>query len=527
MGNEDWLWHYDNYRNDIVRELPQVKEVMGFSALRGFMHSMVYSANPQKLVQVLDDFLDIAAKNEIGIGFVFFDDCWNHAGLDLQKTCVPVKGAHNHCWMASPQDSERLSLGVNAFKPYVVDIIENFKNDGRVLWWEIFNEPHYRQQDQFPQGNFSEALRHSAYQWAMALKPSQPVISCWNEATDSDAAVPMRRFNSQLNDAHQYTVPWKGVKNAVFGNTSGLMQGGLVTEAGARWYQGQNHDFGSPLTLIDWLQKLRSNPAAPFVPGVMIDWEVMVSNSNTRWQWTAKAGDPEPAIPWHQHVFPDGSPVSYTEAAAIRRYVTGKDDFLYFEDFLNGQSNPDSNELFLTVQPNEEWSANFQLSDGLIELAVWPSNGSSVSLALRQGDLEGYAVVIDSAEQSLMLKRGGAVLRSFDASQLDNGILSSPLDAGASWNMLRVLLNGHEISIWLNPMYPEVFKDGRFPMPGEESVPIQAMPARIIYKDESLVPPGTVGISATQGGARVDYLSVLPPVAYGRSYGPDTIAIVV
>ena len=75
------------------------------------------------------------------------------------------------------------------------------------------------------------------------------------------------------NDAHQYAQPWNGISNAVFKNDTGKMKGGLVTEAGARWYQGTNSDAGSPLTLIDWLTKLRKNPAAKFVPGVMIDWE--------------------------------------------------------------------------------------------------------------------------------------------------------------------------------------------------------------------------------------------------------------
>lgn len=91
-----------------------------------------------------------------------------------------------------------------------------------------------------------------------------------------------------------------------------------MTEAGARWFQSQS-DFGNPLTVVDWLAKLRANVEAPFVPGVMINWEVMVSNSNTRWSWANSLGGVEPVIPWHQHVYPDGSPVSYTEAAAIRR----------------------------------------------------------------------------------------------------------------------------------------------------------------------------------------------------------------
>ena len=59
------------------------------------------------------------------------------------------------------------------------------------------------------------------------------------------------------------------------------MRGGLVAKAGARWYPGQRNDFGFPSTVIDWLQKRRVDPTALFVRGVMIDWEVMVRNSNT------------------------------------------------------------------------------------------------------------------------------------------------------------------------------------------------------------------------------------------------------
>ena len=59
--------------------------------------------------------------------------------------------------------------------------------------------------------------------------------------------------------------------------------------------------------------------------------EVMVGHSNTRWHWTSRQGDPEPAIPWCGFLYPDGSPVSYTEAAAIRRYTSGgKDDPFLF-----------------------------------------------------------------------------------------------------------------------------------------------------------------------------------------------------
>ena len=66
----------------------------------------------------------------------------------------------------------------------------------------------------------------------------------------------------------------------------------------------------------------------------MICWELMVGNSNTRWHWATAADSPEPAIPWDAWVFPDGTPISYTEVAAFRRYVTKVDDFIRFNDYL-------------------------------------------------------------------------------------------------------------------------------------------------------------------------------------------------
>ena len=37
---------------------------------------------------------------------------------------------------------------------------------------------------------------------------------------------------------------------------------------------------------------------APFIPGVMIDWEVMTGHSQTRWHWGDHEGAIEPPMPW-------------------------------------------------------------------------------------------------------------------------------------------------------------------------------------------------------------------------------------
>jgi hypothetical protein len=272
-SNEDWLWHYDNYNATIGRELHLAKEVMALTAVRVFLHSAIFQADGGvTLIRSMGDFLGKANANEIKVGFVFFDDCWNHDGLDLKAPCQPRKGVHNGCWMASPQDNARTG-GVQKFEKYVTDVVKAFKNDDRVAWWEVYNEPDFPGQHGVPAGstNYSYVLRQTAYDWIKKLNPSQTVASCWDESSATD-----------INDHHQYHLPWNSTLNGVFLNNTGRMQGGLVTEAGARWYHGWWEDSGSPLTVIDWLTKLRKNPAAPFVPGVMIDWEVMVSNSNTR-----------------------------------------------------------------------------------------------------------------------------------------------------------------------------------------------------------------------------------------------------
>ncbi|CAJ1357605.1 unnamed protein product [Effrenium voratum] len=510
-SNQDWLYHWDSYKEEVAREIPMIKQALSFTAFRVFLHSAIYFASPERLMSTMDEFLEICQRSGIRVGFVFFDDCWSHEGLDLQKPCQPTKGLHNHCWMASPQDAERLN-GVDHFKPYVQEVVRRFQGDSRVLWWEIFNEPHVT--DPYPQGNFSEALRAAAFGWAKALS-EKPVISCWNEADDTARGINTSNAYTELNDAHQYAQPWNGISNAVFKNDTGKMKGGLVTEAGARWYQGTNSDAGSPLTLVDWLTKLRKNPAAKFVPGVMIDWEVMVSNSNTRWHWGGQAQDQEPAIPWHQHLFPDGSPVSYTEAAAIRRYITGKDEFLYFNDFLNHVPNPGSAERFLRL--DAPFRPELTLKDGLVEMALWPDTAATVRLKLRHSAEDSYEIALDADKKTLSLSRGGKVRASFNVSSLDCGLLSGGMkELKGAWNLLRALVDGNRVQVWLNPMYPDVFPE-TLPVPSGPRVPIRAMPPRIDFEDPEPLKEGGLEVTA-EGGGFLDYFSVLPPVLYGSDW---------
>ena len=130
----------DGYLNGEVDGELAAASSMGLTALRVFLHNMAYDADPPKFLASLEKFLVAANKHGLGVGFVFFDDCWNHAGASTTVQCQERPGLHNACSMASPQDKDRTNI--TRFEPYITDVIKAHAKDKRVLWWGMFNEPH-------------------------------------------------------------------------------------------------------------------------------------------------------------------------------------------------------------------------------------------------------------------------------------------------------------------------------------------------------------------------------------------------
>ena len=76
-----------------------------------------------------------------------------------------------------------------------------------------------------------------------------------------------------------------------------LKPGPLAITASEGAWPSQGSSSGDPLSVINWLNVLKETNSL-YVPGIMIAWELMVGNSNTRWHWGSRPGTPEPAIPW-------------------------------------------------------------------------------------------------------------------------------------------------------------------------------------------------------------------------------------
>ena len=84
---------------------------------------------------------------------------------------------------------------------YLKDIIGTFKDDARVLWWDLYNEPGNS-------GHNAESLPllKNAYKWAREVNPSQPISSgLWY--LDCPEINAFQVENSDIISYHNYLDP--------------------------------------------------------------------------------------------------------------------------------------------------------------------------------------------------------------------------------------------------------------------------------------------------------------------------------
>lgn len=506
-----------------------------FNTVRMFSHALLWEMDGgATLSSTFEKFLAAAASHGIKASLgPFFDDCHNYStippsGVDDTHDCI-VKGWHNGCWFTSPTQDQRTNY--TRFEPFVSGMMSRFANDSRVRYVEVYNEPHAdTQTPNWPSGNFSSCmLRDAARGWVDAYHSQHPVLACWNDNPDSDAV-----------DSHGYDTEFEVWAETLYGSPG---KGALVTEGGSRWYQGQQ-DYGSPMLMLHFFSSLRAS-SRKFVPGTMLNWEVMVGNSNTRWQWKAAHYSAEPTVPWDGWIFPDGTPVSYTEVGLLRAYAAAgtrqqlrgsaflasfkRDaEFLVWDSFLPAISPTGfiSGDTFLSLDAGEAhavqanastWSGQTDdaptIGDAIVEASLWPgANGVAEVWVRAEADRSGKptAGVVVSLSSDATLKARACrsantcdSLFTFNMSTVDCGVTT------VGWNIVRVVIQGSSISVWANTMLLDVY--------GSEDPTKQVLSVPGPRASGSLPPyiPATGALILASGASssnsvRVDYVSALP-----------------
>lgn len=317
---------------------------IGMNTLRVYLHDLVWADDEQGLYQRMDQFLAICQKHGIRPGFVFFDDC-HFPNPSLGEQPLPVKAYHNSAWLNCPArdlalryaKGEATRREKKQLKGYVQKTMARFKDDERVLMWELYNEPGRGNDLEGDMavtkvkrsiGDQSRQLVYDSWVWARAVNPSQPIMSC-TAGSIGKTNIKINRINSDLHSIHSYE------------DIAGLTQ--KVNE-----YKKD----GRPVIVTEWLARDRGSTVQDCLPAMKklnvgaINWGFVAGESATIWNWNSrtnaegkrrsvkqereegnvvKAGEPmpEPEIWFHDLFRLDGTPYDQNEIELFKE-LTGR-----------------------------------------------------------------------------------------------------------------------------------------------------------------------------------------------------------
>ncbi len=288
----------------ISRELGWAKG-LGFNVMRVFLHHLLWTDDKDGFKKRLDTYLSISSRNRIKTIFVFFDDCWNDTAW-VGRQPEPKTGVHNSGWVRDPGTMLfRYPDTIATLEAYVKDILATFKNDQRILMWDLYNEP-----GNSAQLNKSLPLLKLVFQWARAVNPSQPLTSgVWNGSGDFHLLNSFQLENADIITYHNYA--YTDNHAATIDSLRKYRRPLICTEYMAR----RN---GSLFQLIMPLLKKEKVGA--------INWGFVSGKTNTIYAWdTPRQDGKEPELWFHDIFRKDGTPFSKTEVEFIRRICGASD----------------------------------------------------------------------------------------------------------------------------------------------------------------------------------------------------------
>ena len=298
--NQIEMWQTSTFDPETIDKELGWAEELGFNTMRVFLSSVVWQNEPDAFKKHVSEFLDIAVSHKITPFLVFFDDCHvGSAAYGIQPE--PKTGVHNSGWVKDPSN-EMIRDTVNTFpilEAYVKDILTTFKDDSRILWWDLYNEPNERGIE----GEYSFALLKRVFQWAREVRPSQPLsVGVW---TDKDYLVKHSKFqleNSDIISYHEYHNPDMQLK--------------LIKELRA---------YGRPIFCTEYMARTKGSTFQTILPLLKvndvsaINWGFVKGKTNTIYAWGDVHPEGEEPQPWfHDILRPDKTPFDQEEVNIIK-----------------------------------------------------------------------------------------------------------------------------------------------------------------------------------------------------------------
>jgi hypothetical protein len=286
----------------------------GHNTARVFLHDQLWAADQRGFQTRLGQFVDIAARHRIKPLFVFFDSCWDpqpRAG----RQRAPRPGVHNSGWAQSP-GAERLGdpRYVPVMRDYVTAVMTQFRNDNRVLGWDLWNEPdnpanQYRKTERSDKDQLVANLLPQVFRWARAVDASQPLTSGvwrgdWGQPQGRSAISDIQLANSDVVTFHSYAEP-----------------------AGFESRINELTPLGRPILCTEYMARPRGSTVQSILPVAKrhnvgaINWGLVAGKTQTYFPWETwdHPATTVPKVWFHDLIRPEGRPFQDIEVLTVRK----------------------------------------------------------------------------------------------------------------------------------------------------------------------------------------------------------------
>jgi hypothetical protein len=299
--NTTEFWQAETFDEaTIAREMAWAADV-GYNSCRVFVQYLVWEADPAGSLARLRRLMDIAGANGISTMLTLFDDCaFSGKQPYLGAQDAPTPGIHNSGWTPSPGHERVVDRDAwPSLEEYVTTVVAEFRDDTRVIAWDLYNEP-----GNSGMGSKSDALVAAAFEWARAANPTQPMtVGVWTPELPDLNALALRE--SDVVSFHNY-----GDVASMQAQIDELAQ------------------LGRPLLCTEWMRR----PISLFASHLPVlkehgvggyAWGLVNGKTQTHFPWGSPEGADEPAVWFHDLLRTDGSSYDAEEVAFVRRTQRG------------------------------------------------------------------------------------------------------------------------------------------------------------------------------------------------------------
>jgi hypothetical protein len=303
--NDIDMWQESSFDPSTIQKELKLAHESGYNSVRVFLHQLVWEKQKVSFKKNMKTFLAIADRNQITVMFVVFDDCTAPGQtpfVGVQKD--PLPGLHNSRWVANPgPDAAEDKSRFPAYEAYLKDIISSFKDDHRILAWDLYNEP--ANIGGGAASTQSKELILSAFKWAREIQPSQPLtVGAWNMGNHLEDEM------SQLMMSHSDFVTFHSYKD--------------IEDLKSRIAACRK--FNRPIVNTEWLRRQVGNTFEQVIPVFKENkigwyhWGLVQGKTQTWLHWSSSKEEPRDK-PWqHDMFFPSHKAYDPQEIEMVRAF---------------------------------------------------------------------------------------------------------------------------------------------------------------------------------------------------------------